>query len=389
MSPDVVLVSPYSGPGRTQGTSGVVWYTASLARALTDLGVSVAVVAPDDIGGIGYDDDGVQVVRSGPIGPMALAHAIQMAAEMGPDVVHLQHELFLFGGVTSLVALPLALRQMRRLTSATVTTVHQVLGVKDIRPEVMRLHGFRGPLAAARGALNLYQRLIASAGATIVHEQKFLEHFPDAVLISHGVESRSVPSTGQARERLGITGEQRLVVLCFGFVAPYKGLELSLAAAANTPEILLVVAGGNHPRHRAYAERLRDQYQDVALFTGWIDDQDVTTWHAAADLALFCYPAPHSSSGALATALGHGTPFLASEAMVDLMSLPGELAVPLVPTELSERLRCLEADRDSLANLRQTSASIASGRCWEDVARLHLQLYEQLSKGRLLTATGP
>lgn len=379
---DVVLVSPYPAPDRAhRDASGVASYTAHLARALAARGTRVRVVAPDegDAPTIHVDGD-VTVLRSGPRGPFALTRAVRMAADMGPDVIHLQHELFLYGGAASLAALPLASRRMRSFDGVAVTTLHQVIGGEDMSPELMRLHRFHGPVALARMAMDGYRRLVASSGTTIVHEAWFARHIPDAVVIPHGVEMRPTPNRRWARRRLGMEDEQRLVVLCFGFVAPYKGLEPALAAAADIPEAHFVVAGGDHPRHGStHSDRLRSRWGNVARFTGWVPEEDIATWHAAADLALFWYPAPHSSSGALAVALGHGTPLLASAALAECMGLPGELAVSLDRGSLTDRLGRLAADRDLLADLKLACARVAAGRLWPDVARRHLRLYEDLS----------
>jgi glycosyltransferase involved in cell wall biosynthesis len=305
---------------------------------------------------------------------------------MRPGVIHLQHEMFLFGGLSSIATLPVALKMMRDYEQGAVTTVHQVVDPEQMSPEFLDMHRLRGPVGAARTAMHTYQGILASVGSTIVHEAGFLKPFPTAVVIPHGVEEREHPPRAMARARLGLSGESRLVVLCFGFLAPYKGLELALAAAAEVPEVLMVVAGGDHPRHgRVYAEALERRWGDRVRFTGWLSEEEIERWHSAADLALFCYPAPHSSSGAVAMALAHGTPLLASDALARGMGLPPELAVSLDRVELTERLRRLAADRSSLAEMGRATARIVAGRGWPRVARRHLELYNRLASGTLGT----
>jgi glycosyltransferase involved in cell wall biosynthesis len=342
----------------------------------------VAVVSPQEPDAPSVHSDGdVMVLLSEPGGPFALGRALRMAAQMRPRVIHLQHELFLFGGPTSLATLPLAVRPMRSFEGAAITTVHQVVDAEGIDRQMMRLHRMRGPVVAARMAVHGYHRLMTSVGRTIVHEPGNLAQLPDAVVIPHGVERRATPDRDLARRRVGIEGERRLVVLCFGFVAPYKGLEFALAAAAAVPDVLLVVAGGDHPRHGPkYTESLRSRWAKTARFTGWVPDEDIASWHGAADLALFCHPAPHSSSGAVAVALGHGTPLLTSTALADSMNLPTELAVSLDPEGLAGRLRRLASNRESLAELARCSARVPARRLWPDVARRHLRLYDEASE---------
>lgn len=384
MRPDVAIVSPYPPPGRTHdGTSGVAAYTANLARALAYRGANVVVVAPDEPqASTPHRDGDVFVARSGPRGPFALPRAIRMAADLGPGVIHLQHELFLFGGMSSIATLPMAVNSMRSYERGAVTTVHQVVDSEQVSPELLRMHGLRGPVGAARVAMSTYQGILAWAGSTIVHEAGFRKQFPNAVVIPHGVEERTGRLPEEARARLGLAGESRLVALCFGYVAPYKGLECALAAAAGVPEVLLVVAGGDHPRHgHEYAQSLQCRWGDRARFTGWLSDEEIAMWHSAADLALFCYPTPHSSSGAVAMALSYGTPFLASDALTRVMGLPPELAVSLDQGRLAERLRRLAADRSSLAEIGRATVRMGAGRGWAEVARRHLEVYDRAGSG--------
>src|SRR5690606_10209110 len=130
-------------------------------------------------------------------------------------------------------------------------------------------------------------------------EPAFARAVPGATVVPHGVERAPAVDRAAARARLGVDGGP-LVVLCFGFVAPYKGLETALEAARLAgADVRLVVAGGPHPRvGDAYARELRARHGDHARFTGHVPDGDVAAWFAAADLALLPYPRPVSSSGA-------------------------------------------------------------------------------------------
>jgi glycosyltransferase involved in cell wall biosynthesis len=379
--PDVALVSPYPAPGRTHdGTSGVASYTANLARGLAFRGASVLVVAPDEPAAPPAHSDGdVAVVRSGPRGPLALSRAIRMASDRRPGVVHLQHEMLLFGGLSSLATMPMATRQLRKFERGAITTVHQIVDPRDVSREFMTMHRLRGPVTAARVAISAYQEMLASAGVVIVHEPGFLSQLPDSVVIPHGVERQPRLPRAQARQRLGLSDERRLVVLCFGFVAPYKGLEAALAVATRAPEVLMVVAGGDHPRHGpGYTETLERRWGDVARFTGWLSEEDIAAWHSAADVAFFGYPAPHSSSGAVSMAIGFGMPFLTSDALSRCMGLPPEVSVSLDGFELAERLRELADDRELLAKLRRASTRIVGRRSWAEVAERHLRLYQRV-----------
>jgi glycosyltransferase involved in cell wall biosynthesis len=169
-------------------------------------------------------------------------------------------------------------------------------------------------------------------------------------------------------------------VLCFGYLAPYKGLETAIAAARLAGDaVRLVIAGGEHPRHGAagdrYAERLRATAPPNVRFTGFVPEPDVAHWFAAADIALLPYAQPFASSGPLALALAHGTPALVSPALAQTAGAPPVMAAGPDPAAIAERLRALAADPAERERLRAAGAALAVGRSWPEVARRHLALY--------------
>ncbi|MFT3853987.1 MAG: glycosyltransferase [Ilumatobacteraceae bacterium] len=320
-------------------------YTANLAHALADLGVQVAVVA-DRVEGdpARFDDGSVEVHRTFDLGPAALPTAARGARALGASVVHLQFELFLYGGAHSLPGLFPALASLRRPgdSAPLVTTMHQVVDPAEIDRAYTRLHRVQAPAVVARRGMAAVQSAIGRASArVVVHEEPFKTAVADATVIPHGIEARRSTGRAEARRALGVDPD-RFVVLCFGFLAPYKGLEVVLDAAGLVPShVEVVVAGGEHPRlvgETSFGAGLRECYGQVARFTGWVPDADVSRWFAAADVALFPYPKPFSSSGALALALSLGTPVLLSPALARCAGAPSATAVALEPRALAHRL---------------------------------------------------
>jgi glycosyltransferase involved in cell wall biosynthesis len=180
----------------------------------------------------------------------------------------------------------------------------------------------------------------------------------------------------QARMRLGL--DQRPAVLCFGFLAPYKGLEVVGEAARTLGSAVQVVfAGGPHPRLEArhgYAASLKARYGDHVRFPGYVRDEDVHNWFAAADVVVLPYPSPHASSGPLALAVSHGTPVLASTQMARTCGLPQEVAFDGAG-ELVHRLHELVGGAASHAG-HDVVAGLREERSWDAVARRHAQIYD-------------
>lgn len=380
--PDIALISPWPGGGAVHaGGSGVASYTANLAGALAEQGARVAVVAPRGVDDPALEErDGIRVRRAFSVGPAAVMRAVRCAEDTGAPVVHLQQELFLYGGAASLPGMFGGLRRLRRRGRPRVVTAHQVVDPGLVDRSFVDLHRMRVPAFAARRALAGMQTMTGRLSTrVVVHERGFTKHIPRSLWIPHGIETPGLLERDAARARLGVPGDE-FTVLCFGFVAPYKGLEHALEAgeAAGSP-VRVVVAGGEHPRHSGsgYSAGLRARWGG-ARFTGYVAEEEVSLWFAASDVALLPYPHPHASSGVLALALAHGTPFLVSPALADCTAAPAETVVPLDALRIGRRLRSLAGDPAAVESLRRACSGMASGRAWPEVARRHLQLYQEV-----------
>lgn len=389
MRPDIALIAPYPRSGtRHDGASGVASYTANLAHSLTAAGLHTAVVAPHETGEPARHLDGnVDVRRAFALGgAAAVPQALAAARATGAPVVHLQHELFLYGGPAASAGLFRGLAA--RSSVPTVVTMHQVLDPAGVTADFTRMHRITVPSALARAGVSALQRALPKlADATVVHEHSFQPLVPGSRVIAHGIEQTDHADAAarvRARAALGLP-EGRFVVLCFGFVAPYKGLEIALDAATLAGEdVLLVVAGGEHPRLAAqgddYLEQLRAHYAGVARFTGFVGDNDVTSWFHAADLALYPYPAPHASSGALALGLAHGTPSLMSPRLAATCGADPVLCCPLDAVSLAAHLRALAHDPDHVDRLRVATETLLADRSWPHVAREHVRIYQEVAR---------
>jgi glycosyltransferase involved in cell wall biosynthesis len=387
MRPDVAVIGPYPDLGeRHAGRSGVASYTANLAHALADTGLAPVVIAPFEDGQpITATDGPVRVERRFRLGrPTSLPTAAAAAVRSGAPISHLQLEAFLYGGPAALAGVAPALAWLRGHRRGPVVTLHQVLEPRAIDRDTTRLHRVRAPAGAARAGIATLHRAIGRlAAATIVHEEPFRAAVRGAVVVPHGIEQTATLDRDSARTALGL--DDRLVVLCFGFLAPYKGLEVAVDAAERAGSgVTVVVAGGEHPRlagRGRYADELR-QRGAAAQFTGWVPDADVSRWFAAADVALLPYPSPFSSSGALALALAHRTPILLSPVLARCVGAPAALAVPAEPGAIASRLRSLAADRSQLKELAEWTDALAAGRSWPEVGQRHAALYGSLRGAR-------
>ncbi|HEX3839311.1 MAG TPA: glycosyltransferase [Acidimicrobiales bacterium] len=384
---DVTMVAPYPGQHRrAKLPSGVAAYTERLSTALTNQGVAVKVIAPEVEGEPKRSRvDGVTVERSFRRGARALPTAAGAARRSGAPIVHLQFETFLYGGPSSVPGVAPALANLRTGGKLPVVTLHQVVDPSDVDKEFTQVHRVRVPPTVARLGLSGLQRLVRRLSvSTVVHGQSFEVLVPGSVVVPLGLDVADPVPLETAREikrSLGLRTD-RLTALCFGFLSPYKGIERALEAAAIAGDsVELVIAGGSHPRLASrdpYADDLRRRFGDVARFVGYVPEPEVADWFAAADVLLLPYPRPFASSGPFAQALGFGTPVLCSESLARCVGAPEAMVAPTDPPGLARRLRQLASDPEQLLALTTATQALARGRSWEDAARRHIALYEEV-----------
>jgi hypothetical protein len=98
-------------------------------------------------------------------------------------------------------------------------------------------------------------------------------------------------------------------------------------------------------------------------------------------VALFTYPKPFSASGALALALGHGTPIMLSPALARCIGAPSPAVTPMEPASLAAELDRLARDSDAVGALAGWTGALRCDRDWPAVARRHIDIYEEVRHG--------
>ncbi|MCI6553128.1 MAG: glycosyltransferase family 4 protein [Lachnospiraceae bacterium] len=121
----------------------------------------------------------------------------------------------------------------------------------------------------------------------------------------------------EARRQLSIGGEEK-VMLFFGYVRPYKGLRHILralpAVREKVPDIRLLVVGDFGDDRQEYMDLIREKKiaPYVKIVEGYIPDQEVEQYFAAADLAVLPYESA-TQSGIAQIAYGFDMPIVATD----------------------------------------------------------------------------
>jgi glycosyltransferase involved in cell wall biosynthesis len=128
-------------------------------------------------------------------------------------------------------------------------------------------------------------------------------------------------SSRDARSLLGLNEEK--IVLFFGHLAPFKGLESLVEAQSliqqQRKDVGLVIAGGNHIRltfdYLSQLKKLALEHQASVIFTGYVPNDWVPLLFRAADLVVFpCLLVP-GSSGCVLMARQYGKPLVTTTAV--------------------------------------------------------------------------
>lgn len=295
---------------------GIARYTERLVEALRLQGVMTLLAAPR-----GSADSGLELAvrRWGPdveaLGRVRL-YALRLrellpavvslrraVSRAQPDVVHFQAEVV--PGIDHRV-----LQGIRR-RAGVVLTVHDALsmiGRAEVDPDEVRRW--------------------RQADAVIVHSEQFravvAAHAPavpvHVVPVDLNLGSAAVPRS-EARARLGL-GEGP-IALVLGFLRPYKGLDLLASAWPGViramPEARLMLVGEAHPSEEL--DRLCT-LEGVELRPGFLPDEEVDFWAAAADVVVMPYDRG-SHSGVLHRALAMATPVLGSPPLAEEVERTG------------------------------------------------------------------
>ena len=238
--------------------------------------------------------------------------------------------------------------------------------------------------------------LLSRVDALIVHtpslERALVASYPEVAgrvrVIPHGGVPGPLPTEtdrGDARLRLGLPTDGPLL-LFFGMIKPYKGLEDLLSAIpavlARFPRCRLLVAGEPLMPMRPVAQQI-DRLglrRAVTLRLGFVPQDQVAAYFTAADLVLAPYR-EIAASGVVVTAQDHARAVVVTR----VGGLPefvepdacGLVVPPRDPAALADAICRALADPGELIRMGQRAhRRIAEDHDWTDVARKTLALYQ-------------
>lgn len=410
MKQKLLVIASYPPKGATH-QAGVSSYSKNTISALPD-SVQVTVLAEDLEDGhtIYKDERNVLVKRVWKKNSFLsyLKLAREAFKEKDVENVLFEFDLSSFGGMLYLIPLPLFLIGLRLLDKKVTFVFHQViLDIKEIKGHLtVSDNGFYTDL------LNLllyffYLLTSKSVNKIIVFEEvlkkRLLRFVPEEkiAVIPHGVERFSkIPTKKEAREKLGIK-KRDFVILCFGFIAWYKGTDWIIKAfnaiqkrRRSGDKITLIIAGGPNPNdldnayYRRYIKNVeRECRENNVLLTGFVPEKKIPLYFQSADLVVAPYRTLMSASSPISMAISFKKPFLVAKNLADifdtqdmkevmeLAKLDKEDMMFDLNEEILEKLKAILRGKRLEKKLTKLSSILREERKWDNIGK---DYYEEL-----------
>ena len=298
----------------------------------------------------------------------------------GNDLVCLQHESGIFGGVAGRYILAL----LRRLKMPLVTTLHTVLREPDANQRI---------ILEEIGQLSDRLVVMSELAAQLLRE---VYAVPGAKIdvIPHGVPDLPFMDPNYFKDRFGTEGKS--VLLTFGLLSPNKGIENVIRALpailGSYPDVVYIVSGVTHPHiRRREGERYREELQALAKQLGvsshlilnnrFVSAEELVEHVGAADIYITPYrQEAQVVSGTLAIALGAGkaivsTPYWhAKELLADNRGVIVPFESPNAIAQAVVALLENDAERHAM---RKRAYLYSRGTTWPKTARAYMASFQR------------
>ena len=264
------------------------------------------------------------------------------------------------------------------------------------RPRVMTAHYILPP-DPSRRQVRSARRVFGAMDAVVAHSEHSAERLRDAVgidaakvrVIPHGAFDYLTKLPEEKPLPAELEGAEGPVILSFGLLRPYKGIENLIEAYGriekNASGSELWIVGNPRMDIEPLRQQAREAGGRVRTLTRFVDEAEIPSIFRRADLVVLPYlDAEHS--GVLYTGLAFGKPLLLS-AVGGFREVAETGAARLVPPGdtgvLAAALQELIVDEDARAELAAAAVRAAAGPySWDEAARKHMDLYRELLEAR-------
>lgn len=300
---------------------GIAQYVGLLYKALRDRGHDAEVITfsrqypklifpgkfQDEKGDPGVAVNSFQVIDS--INPFSWRNAGQLAASMEPDAIIFKFWLPFFAPAYGMIA---------RTAKKTLRKKGKNTKIIFIADNVIPHEKRPGDRALTNYAFKSVDHFIVQSTA-VERDLKIVKPDASYLRLEHPVfESFGAPiDRAEARRKISIP-EDAEVLLYFGFIRKYKGIDIAIRAIAEVakvrPNVLLLVAGERYngeEDYRTLATSLGLTDKNIRFFDHYISNDDVPVFFSASNASLLPYRSA-TQSGVVQIAYNYDQPVIAT-----------------------------------------------------------------------------
>ncbi|MCX7860389.1 MAG: glycosyltransferase family 4 protein [Chloroflexus sp.] len=267
----------------------------------------------------------------------------------------------------------------------TVITIHDLAFIRF--PQTFRAYNRIYLDLATRLSARRASRILAVSEHTKNEVVGLLGIPPERVVVTpNAARSHFRPPAPAAIEQLRARhGLPERFVLYVGTLEPRKNLTTLLEAFAlasrSVPNVPLVIGGGKGWMYEPIFARLEQLHlRDRVKFAGYIPEEELPLWYAAA--TVFVFPSIYEGFGMPPLeAMACGTPVITSNtsSLPEVVGDAGLMVSPSDTVALAEAIRRLLTDADLRAELRQRGLARARRFSWAETAAKTLAAYQAVA----------
>ncbi len=357
----VCIISGYP-PGVGRGAEFVYPYVKSLS---TETDVNNILVIGNTSNAPDREENGkIHVIRAWtPNSWTSLSHMMSVLMREVYDLVHLNYG-YLFPGrpIFSFTFLLTVLISCRLVKKPIVVTINQVFSPEDV-DENAEIFGNGPPGLLIKFGFILLNKVISLFSNRIIALHRKHKHILENYYKAKNVDYVPLPSPkntsdlthtpkDNAKRILGL--RNRNILLIFGFVTPFKGIEYALSALPKIvekhPDTMLVIAGTVPPSQsasnnaRKYENYIHALVQDpdirdhVIFRNRYINDREALLYFLASDAVILPNIKQSGPSEVLRVAMSYSIPVIATDVGYNRFDIVDRVNGLVVPPRDSDSL---------------------------------------------------
>jgi len=360
-------------------------YSRYLAQALVKNKVDLTVLAEKDEKNKNIKDCG-KVILTWDKSPKFIWQIIKQINKTKPDLVHLQHEINMYGSFISIplfLLIPLYLK-IKRIK--TVTTIHAVVSKKIIKEDFssMFTKKIKFPIWFQKLAyIIIYKSLGIFSDEIIVHTNLL----KNILVTEYKVKNSKIKVVPHGVPDLKENKRKDDYFFYFGYIAKRKGLgdvlkgyskyyEKNKATAKN------LILGGGFIKGQEYAkEEIEDIIAKLNLaekvkLTGFLNEGQMDKYFSEAYCVIIPAKISISASGPLAQAFSYGKCVLAS----NLGNYPEEIKNNMDGILVNKNgwAKAFEVTPEKVGSIEKNAVEKAGDRNWNRIGMRHKKIYESV-----------